>query len=131
MPESPYVDDATIPDAADLWRRLIPDWIIPDSNTGGVRISSAAFDDSRDGTPMSVLLADVVAKTHRTPEQVLADFKGYGLAAITAGAVRGHKQGVMPTPKPDEPAHASVFGPKTGSTKKGMAKAARLLIAPS
>ncbi len=79
---------------------------------------------------MSVLLADVVAQTRRTPEDVLAAFDGYGLAAITAGSARAFKQGVSATPEPDEPAHASVFGPKTGSTKKGMAKAARFLIAP-
>jgi hypothetical protein len=130
MPGPLYADDAGIADSADLWRRLIREWVVPDSNTGGIRISSAAFDDSRDGTPMSVLLADIVAQTRQKPEEVLAGFAGYGLAAITAGAVRVCKQGVMPTPEPDEPAHASVFGPKTGSTKKGMAKAARLLIYP-
>lgn len=86
MPVPPYFDDAGISDSVDLWRRLIPAWIVPDDNTGGVRISSAAFDDSRDGTPMSVLLADVVAQTRRTPEDVLAAFDGYGLAAITAGS---------------------------------------------
>jgi hypothetical protein len=131
MPGPPYVDDAGILDGADLWRRLFPGWVVPDGNTGGVRISSAAFDDSRDGTPLSALIADVVSQTGRTPAQVLAEFSGYGLAAISAGAVRACKQGVAPAAEPDEPAHAYVFGPKTGSAKKGMAKAARLLIAPA
>jgi len=126
----PLEDDSTISDDAALWRRVYPLWIVRDENAGGPRVSSAAFDDSEDGSPLSVLLADVVAKTQRTAQNVLAGYDGYALAAISAGTARHNKQSVARTPLPDEPAHASVFGTKTKSNKRGMAKAANWVIAP-
>jgi hypothetical protein len=131
MAVPPLEDDPTIHNDAELWRRIHPAWIVPDENAGRMRVSSAAFDDSRDGSPLSVLLADVVAQTHRGPEEVLSRFEGYALAAIRAGTARSFGQGVARTPEPDEPAHASVFGPKTGKNKRGMAKAATWVVLTS
>ena len=127
MPPPPHVDDPTILDTTKLWRRLSPLWVVSDGN-GGVRISSAAFDDSPDGSPMSVLISDVVAETQRTAATVIAAYPGYGLAEITAGAVRNCRQGVMRTPELGDDAHASVFGAKTKGNKRAMAKAAIFLI---
>lgn len=128
MADPPLEDDPTIQDNSELWRRIHPVWIVPDANVGGMRVSSAAFDDSRDGSPLSVLLADVVAQTHRGPREVLFGFAGYALATIGAGTARGFGQGIARTPEPDEPAHASIFGPKTGKNKRGMAKAAKWVV---
>lgn len=127
-----YVDDCTILDEAELWRRipLNCNWIVQDDNMGTLRVSSAAFNDSRDGSPLSVQLADVVTESGRTAEDVLAAYPGYTMAAITAGNARSNKQGVARTPTPDEPAHASVFGKKTGAVKSGLAKSARWVIPP-
>lgn len=130
MAGPPYVDDVAIPDSAVLWRRIPPAWVVPDENHGGRRVTSAAFDDSRDGSPLSVLLAYVVFETDRGPENVLCGFAGYGLASITAGDARRCDQGVMATPLPDEPAHASVFGRKTKAIRKRLADGARWVIAP-
>ena len=130
MAGPPLVDDPTIGDDAVLWRRVFPAWIVPDQNAGGLRVSSAAFDDSKDGTPLSALLAEIVAQTGRTAQHVLAGYDGYALAAIAAGVARHHAQGIAKTPEPDEPAHVSVFGPKTTSNKRGMAKVATWVIAP-
>jgi hypothetical protein len=124
------VDDPAITNDESLWRRIHPDWVVPDQNRGGVRVSSAAFDDSHDGSPLSVLLAGVVRATGRGPENVLVGFLGYALASITAGDARTCGQGVAPTPRSDEPAHASVFGPKTKPIKRQLAKAARWVITP-
>jgi hypothetical protein len=131
MANPPLSDDPTIAPSAQLWRRLHPSWVVPDENAGQPRISSAAFDDSRDGSPLSVLIADVVADSGRLIHDVLAPFPGYGIAAMTAADARAARQGVARTPEPDEPAHGSVFGPKTGATKKAMARAARLLVRPA
>jgi hypothetical protein len=132
----PLKDDPKIKDDAALWRRIPPVWFVWDDNARGMRVSSAAFSDSEDGSPLSVLLADVVAATKRTAHDVLGGFEGYGLASITAGTARKNGQGVMPTPIPDtpdekgEPAHASVFGKKTQGSRRGMAKAAKWVIPP-
>jgi hypothetical protein len=125
-----FVDDPTIADDASLWRRIHPAWAVPDEYRGGWRVSSAAFDDSRDGSPLSVLLAAAVAATGRGPANILARHEGYSLASFTVGTARACGQGVARTPTPDEPAHASVFGPKTSRVKRNLANAARWVIGP-
>jgi hypothetical protein len=130
MAGQPYSNDTSIADEADLWRRISPIWMILDENLGVWRVSSAAFDDSRDGTPLSVLLAEVVVAGGRSAQDLLSRFPGYCLAAITAGIARGCGQGVARTPLPEEPAHASVFGRKTKGVKKKLAKAATWVVAP-
>ena len=123
-------DDTSIPDDAELWRRICPRWVVPDDNGGGLRVSSAAFDNSNDGSPTSVLLAEIVEATDRAPSDVLTGFEGYGLAAVTAGQARGCQQGVARDPLPEEPAHAFVFGKKTKRAKRCLAKKAKWVIWP-
>jgi len=126
-----FEDDATIPDEADLWRRIHPSWVIPDQNIGSLRVSSAAFDDSPDGSPLSMLLADIVRETGRSESDVLVGFQDYSLAALKAADARTNGQKVSPTPTKGEPAHVSVAGPKTKSTKRGMARASRWVVQPN
>lgn len=114
-------DDHTIVDDAVLWRRIHPRWVVPDEDQGS-RISSAAFDDSRDGSPTSVLLADVVTETGRSATDVLSGLEGYGLASLTAGAARSCHQGVARDPVEDEPAHAIVFGNKSTGNRRCLAR---------
>ena len=125
-----YVDDKTVVDNADLWRWIPPVWAVRDDNEGGWRVTSAAFSDSPDRSPLSVLLADTVMAAGRTPADVLARFEGYFLAAFTAGAARELGQGVARTPTPEEPAHASVFGKKTDAVRAKLARATRWVVAP-
>lgn len=126
-----YRDDRTILDSADLWRRIHPRQIVPNKDTGELRASSAAFKDHPNGTPMSVLLADVVVESGRDAFSALAKHPGYALAAISAGHARECKQGVAREPLPNEPAHAVVFGNKTKSIQRRLAKGAIWIIPPS
>ena len=130
MADHSYADDPTISDDAALWRRIHPSWIVEDENRSGVRVSSAAFDDSSDGSPMSVLLEAVVRETDRGVEGILSGFSSHGLASFTAGCARGCNQGVARDPLPDEPAHAFVFGPKSKSNKRCLARRAVLIVQP-
>ena len=125
-----YTDDPTVRDDADLWRRIPPWHFVADDNVDGVRPSSAAFEDHPDGSPMSVLLAEIVAETGRRPVDVLAAHGGYGLAAITAGLARESGQGVARKPRRDEPAHAEVFGKKPKSVRKKLAKGSEWVLPP-
>ena len=83
-----YADDPSIHDTAILWRRIPPRWFVLDERKGGIRASSAAFDDSQDGTPMSVLLCDVMEANGRAPRDALVGLEGYALAGISAGSAR-------------------------------------------
>jgi hypothetical protein len=126
----PYIDDTTIADDAELWRRIHPNHIVRNDSLGGRRISRAAFTDSTDGTSMSVVIGEVVVSSGRDPQSVIGGREGFSLAAITAGLARTLGQGVVRRPLPEEPAHAEVFGKKTRSVQRSLAKAATWIVAP-
>ncbi len=125
-----YEDDTSISNEAELWRRIPPRHLVPDKNRGGMRISKAAFDNHPNGTPMSVVLGDEILAAGREPSSVIDGHEGFYLASLTAGLARSLGQGVVRNPTPDEPAHAEVFGKKTDSTRKKLAKAATWVIGP-
>jgi hypothetical protein len=129
-PQSLYRDDPTIGDDAPLWRRIPPWHFVFDENLGRWRPSSAAFEDHPDRSPMSVLLGQDVLNQGRTAGSVLEGHQGFGLAAIAAGLARRNRQGVMRKPRPDEPAHAEVFGKKTGAVKKAFVRNCYWVLPP-
>ena len=132
MVNSGYSDDPTITNEAELGRRIPPLHFIPDLNTGRIRPSTAAFKDHQNGSPMSVLLADVLIGSGRGPLDVLANFDYFALASITAGLARACRQGVARRPLPDELAHAEVFGKKTyGARKRFVAESSWIIPPPT
>ena len=130
MSAAEYTDDDTILREVELYRRIPPEWLVRDQNLGIVRPSSQAFQDSRDGTPMSVALSDVLLAAGREPGSVLAGLEGFALASITAGLARECRQGIQRDPIQEEPAHAFVFGKKTSGVKSRFAKECRWVIQP-
>ena len=78
-----------------------------------------------------MLLAELVRETGRSADDVLAGFDEYALASITAGQARNCDQGVARAPEADEPAHAHVFGTKTRSVKRRLARHAKWVIPPT
>ncbi|HMQ14583.1 MAG TPA: hypothetical protein PKC49_01295 [Phycisphaerae bacterium] len=126
MADQSYADDLTIADDAALWRLIHPTWAVVDENRGGLRVSSAAFENSPDGSPTSILIAEAVFTTRRGPEDVVHE--GYGLASLTAGQARQCGQAVARDPLPNEPAHGLLVGPKTKSIRKRLAAAAAWVI---
>lgn len=126
-----HSDDPTIPNSAELWRRIQPDQIVLDENLNVLRPSTAAFSDSSDGTPMSVQLAEIVLAHGGAANSVMVGFEG-ALAGFTAGFARNEcAQGVEKAPLPKDPAHTYVFGKKTGSVKKKFAlKGSKWVIPP-
>jgi hypothetical protein len=131
VPTGVYTDDPTIANDAILWRR-IPSWhVIFDENLGLRRPSKAAFEDHPNGSSMSVVLAEEVALSGRTAEDVLRGYEEFALAAITAGLAREKNQGVVREPLPEEPAHAVVFGRKTASVKRALARGTHWVLPPS
>jgi len=130
MPNAGYVDDPTVPNDSELWRRIPPKLIVLDENMGRRRPSSAAFKNSRDGSPMSVFLADVLRELNRGPETVLAGHDDFALAAITAGLARECNQSVARDPLQGEPAHAVVIGKKTEAVRTKLALGSHWIVLP-
>lgn len=122
-------DDATIKDDAILWRN-VPPWHFVRDDEGGIRSASAAFDNDKDGSPMSVSLADVVLARGGAPEDSIRSLPGFGLAGITAALVRGCDQSIVRDPQPENPAHGLVLGKKTKGTQRKLARGASWVIPP-
>lgn len=141
--DSFHDDVDKISDGAVLLRRVSPrlvNWrVIPEGQSPPV--PSQGFQDYPDakareefglpGACMSVAVEELVTENERNPEELVAEFPGYGLAAVTAGELRTLKgpapaeweQGVMWDPTDNEPWHAVVYC-KNGSKKsKGIERA--------
>lgn len=129
-----YKDDASIQDETRLFRRIIVEpnlWIVWDANLGRWRPTSAAFDDHRNGSPMSVVVEDTLLASGRTTRDALGEHSNMALAAITAGVARVHGLGVAREPTKEEPAHGVVFGRKTKKVRSALAKAAAWAVPPA
>jgi|SRR3954452_2713960 hypothetical protein len=125
-----FKDDPAVEDDALLWRRVRPDWVIMDENTGRHRVSTAAFHDgTKPPSPMSTLIERIVRATQRTAEDVLRDYQGYSLCYFSAGLARSLGQLVATKPEePSEPAHAFIVGPKPHSIQKRLSRASEWVI---
>lgn len=124
-------NDPTIDDDWPLWRRVPRWWCVPDENQGGVlRPSSAAFEDSPDGTAMSVVLGPEAHRLGRGPLHMLEGHPEFAVATLTAGTARQHGQGVIRDPLPEDPAHGLVHGPKPKSIRRKLAAASVWLVPP-
>jgi len=118
---SPDPDD--VPDDAELWRRIHPQHY--PQGDGRTWPYSAAFEDSPNGTSMSVFIASECGDYNL----VLAGHLGFGLVALSALQVR--ECGLEVVRKPMEgqpPGHAEVVGKKTKSISRKLAKACRWVV---
>jgi len=120
------IDDTSISDAAELLRRISAHWWVFDDRTGRRRLSSAAFENSRDGSGTSVAIA---AETSLDAQ--LQGYPGYGLASLPAGKAREQQQVVRRVPLDEMPWHAQIEGRKTGSIKKALSAACEILVEPA
>lgn len=125
------VNDTSVGGCSELWRRIHPKQIIFDKSLGKIRPSSAAFQDSTDGTPMSVLSARLVGRSGRDEFSVLRSFPNEALAAFTARFARSQRQGIELAPVENEPAHAHVFGSKEKSVRSQFAKHSIWAVEPN
>ena len=106
----------------DIWRRIIRQWVVPDDEFGGKRLSSAAFEPSKDGTPASGLVAAEV-----TPAVLLAGRDDCSVAAITPRDAQAHHHVIERHVDPaqgDHAAHVYIRCTMTGT--KGALKQLRL-----
>jgi hypothetical protein len=120
MPEQGFVNDPTILDGDDLFRRVHPKHIVADEKSdGGFRLSTAAF------TPIE-LSVDVAKET--TPARCLDKYPEHSLVAFSAGLARSVDQIVTHAPEPDNTAHALVVGKKGNPTKRVLRDGSRWIV---
>jgi hypothetical protein len=141
----PYKDDPSISDNDALLRRvpIHPSQIVKDGNLGRYRPSSAAFSDHPDGSPMSVTLQTELENLGVPARQALIGYETtHVLVSFQASVARQYGQGIAREPiiagiQTDpifdavQTAHGVVFGKKTKSTQRALAKAAIWVVAPS
>lgn len=121
-------DPQTIPDRVRLFRRINPNWIVYDYNKNEWRPSSQNFQDSQDGTPMSVFAENIATEHEEKPRDfLLGSWSAWFLGAVTAGWMRECGQSVyldLHNQEPDDvhPSHAAVEGPKPSKHRGKLAK---------
>jgi hypothetical protein len=100
-PDAPEVEATE-----DMWRRVIPKWIVSDDrHPGGSRVSAAAFEESKDPSPCSL-----IRSTESTVEQVRKS-PDNSVGAIYASAVRAQRFKLVRHDDPNEPGHFHMVGP--------------------
>ena len=127
MADTEPPDDLTVPNDAVLWRRIPPRHLVDDQNQGGVRPSSAAFEDSPDGSPMSAALASGCGGA----QDVLTGHEGFGLVAFSAGFIREQGLRIVRDPQPEEPWHVLIVGNKTRGLRKQLTRNATWVVLPT
>ena len=127
-----FVDDRdNIPDKYYLLRRVPPVHFVPDENLGCIRPSSAAFENDKNGDPMSVRVQELLFELGHDLESVLQGHEGFALARLEAQFVRTLGQIIALDEVPAEPAHGLVVGDKKKSCRRKMSKHATWAIEPS
>jgi hypothetical protein len=141
--DSFHDDVDKIGDGAVLLRRVSPklvNWRVI-SEGESPPVPSQGFQDYSDdkareefglpGACMSVAVEDLVTEEGREPADLIVEFPGYGLAAVTAGELRALKgpapaewaQGVMWDRTDNEPWHAVVYCQNGVKKTKGIERA--------
>jgi hypothetical protein len=110
----PDVDDGSIPNECRLLRRIHPDQVVKDENSGSWRPSSGAFRHLE----LSVDAESVLIDLGLDWKFCLSNYIGYSLAAFSAGRAREKALPVIPKPSPENQAHTEVHGKKTGAVTK-------------
>lgn len=150
MPQPPleaFVDDAALSGEVPLLRRLRPDWVDWDDldDHGLPRISGMGFQVQKKefalqrgypGPCLSLVLEEEAVAEAESLEALLIKSPGYGLARLSAGALRSFGFGLQLVPEPalDEPWHVAAFHLESLSqakrAKPKLAASAKLVVVP-
>jgi hypothetical protein len=103
------VDDGSIANDASLLRRIRPDQIVDDENSGARRPSSAAFKDPE----LSVDAEPILRANGLDWKFSVQGHEGYSLVQFKAGRARAKALPVIHKPINGNPAHTEVHGRKT------------------
>jgi len=132
-PQGPS-DDAPVGDEVALYR-LIPTAQC-DVVDGEWAFQSAAFDNTSGTDEMSIVLGDTLQLLERVPDDLPERIFGgdpdrWGVAVLSASAVRAEDQDIRRSPVAEEPAHGDVVGPKGSKRRRRLKKSAEWVVPPT
>jgi hypothetical protein len=139
-------DTERIPNEATLLRRIFPRFVewsgvgeaekpdLPRQGFQDYPEDVAQQEFNLPGACMSVAVEEMLAEAGYDASKIIEDYPGYGVAAVSAGAVRtlegpdskNWAQGVMWNPTDSEPWHAVVYCKVAEKKTRGMENALRL-----
>ena len=111
-----------------MHRRITEHHLTPQPDApGGLRITSAAFIPSSDGSGISVNLGDTMADQGISPETVMGlPPPGVGLAFVAAEQVRSEELEPRREPLADDPSHGAIVGDlSSGGRRRRLARLAQ------
>ncbi len=117
---SSQLDAESIADSARLLRRVHPDQVVMDGNTGHHRPSSAVFKDPESSVDREVILLSQGLDWKFS----LRNFPEHSLVSFPAKAARDLGLTVSPDELPDNKSHAVILGKKTKGIANGLRDAA-------
>ena len=136
MPDQ--IDDLVgIPNGTLLFRRIDPTKIVYDKNLKERRPTSQNFQNSNDGTPMSVFAENVALANDEAPQDFLTGvWSDWLLAGVYVEDMRAHHQKVYLDLHNQEatdfhPSHAAVDGTKDAKTRKKLAEKYEWIVPPA
>jgi len=115
----PRFDDSSICDEERLWRRIIPQWIVP-TEDGKLRPSSSAFLDGYTGE-VSVHIAALTDQY-----KALEGRPNDSLVEIKAGLPRSLGHAIVRDPTEQDPSHALICPPPEKPRKQRKSDARRM-----
>src|SRR5215470_3074028 len=130
-------DPVGIPSGTRLLRRINPEWVVYDRNDKQLRPTSQNFQDSKDGTPMSVFAENIAFEHGETPESFLKGrWAAWHLAAVPVDWMRQNGQIVYLDPDNQDPddrhySHAAVQGHKDPKTRRKLGEKYEWVVPPS
>jgi hypothetical protein len=130
-------DQQAIPDSVRLFRRISPACIVFDRNKNQWRPTSQNFQDSKDGTPMSVFAENIANSHGEVPSDFLRGrWSAWHLAALPAGWMRECGQSVYPEKANQDPddtfqSHTAVEGPKPTNQRGKLGERFEWVVAPT
>ena len=129
-------DPVGIPNGTRLFRHIDPTMIVPDKDRKEQRPTSQNFQNSRDGTPMSVFAENVAVAHGETAIDFLKGvWSGWYLVALPTEWMRQHGQKVYLDPDNQDPedwhpSHAAVAGLKDAKIRKKLAEKYEWIVPP-
>ena len=129
-------DPVGIPNGTRLFRRIDPNKVVYDKDRKERRPTSQNFQDSKDGTPMSVFAENVAVDYGETPGDFLKGrWSSWHLAAVPVEWMRQHRQKVYldpdnQDPEDKHPSHAAVDGPKDAKMRPKLAEKYEWIVPP-
>lgn len=129
-PQQPGRDSSVAPEHH-VWRRIPADqWQLRD---GELRPISGTFQNSSDGSGMSIHLSEIAHVHSLEPRDLLPGnkfAKDFGMVDLAASALYNDSQVIIPDPLHNDPSHANVIGNKTGGRRRRWSKLAMVLFLP-